>query len=840
MSYPQTWLKLQNAVTNFIGWKHPDRKEILKCERHADDRYPELMDGDLIVWQDFTDLLFNTNIGFLTGKGVPDQNITVTTSEGHDLVISANSDGLFEYTFSPKLQVGTTINLIDRREHYRATIITPAIVWGDDFDMTIDTNRNILEGYAAPNIRLYIRSNVGHNTSVLVNADSSFSYIFDPKLKGGEQVTVTDNYNYIEEMNVAPAIIWSEFPTLTFNTNTQTVSGTGGNIIKITTSKGHNVSVTANTNGDFTATLPLPKLVEGDTITAIDDILYKESSTVAPAIVWGSFTNPKYVTNTGVLTASGVPNTQVKISVNGAFLSEFTIPSSGTLSFTFTNKLQAGDKIDLIDDQTSYLKSTITVADAIWSEFTSLSYNTNNGILSGKGGASSKTINVVTSKGQNITLTADASGNFTTELFPRLVENDTITVEDNQFFMRQTISAPAIVWGSLTGLTYNTNTGVLSGSGATPNINVRILTNTDISTTTITNASGAYTHTFTPKLAEGTIITVLDDTAYKRSTVNAPAIVYGTFTNLAFNTNTNTLTGSGAHTIVATTSKGETKTITATVDGNFTFKFTTQLVEGDTITLQDDVVYKKGMVTTPAIVWGTFTNLVFNTNTNTLTGGGGNTVKATTSKGETKTITADASGNFSQKFTTQLVEGDTIILQDDVVYKKGTVTAPAIVWGNLENITYNSQSSTVNGAGATTNTSLQLSTSNGINQNITSTASGLFSYTFNPRLEAGVTINITDNVSWKRTSIVTTEPTWGTFSNLKFDTETKTVSGGGASNNGEVVLLVNDLLITNIIVDGNGLFTYTFDEIAQDDIISLTDNTLYIKGTLTVPELPIV
>ncbi|MEG1299341.1 MAG: Ig-like domain-containing protein [Erysipelotrichaceae bacterium] len=40
--YPQTWLKLQNALATGKGWKHPDRNEVLKCEKGADNKYPTL------------------------------------------------------------------------------------------------------------------------------------------------------------------------------------------------------------------------------------------------------------------------------------------------------------------------------------------------------------------------------------------------------------------------------------------------------------------------------------------------------------------------------------------------------------------------------------------------------------------------------------------------------------------------------------------------------------------------------------------------------------------------------------------------------------------------------
>lgn len=40
--YPQTWLKLQGAEATGRGWKHPERNEILKCEKGADEKYPDL------------------------------------------------------------------------------------------------------------------------------------------------------------------------------------------------------------------------------------------------------------------------------------------------------------------------------------------------------------------------------------------------------------------------------------------------------------------------------------------------------------------------------------------------------------------------------------------------------------------------------------------------------------------------------------------------------------------------------------------------------------------------------------------------------------------------------
>ena len=41
-TYPQIWLKLQGAEATERGWKHPERNEILKCEKGADEKYPNL------------------------------------------------------------------------------------------------------------------------------------------------------------------------------------------------------------------------------------------------------------------------------------------------------------------------------------------------------------------------------------------------------------------------------------------------------------------------------------------------------------------------------------------------------------------------------------------------------------------------------------------------------------------------------------------------------------------------------------------------------------------------------------------------------------------------------
>ena len=45
--YPQTWLKLQGAEATGRGWKHPERNEILKCEKGADEKYP-ILTGEVV------------------------------------------------------------------------------------------------------------------------------------------------------------------------------------------------------------------------------------------------------------------------------------------------------------------------------------------------------------------------------------------------------------------------------------------------------------------------------------------------------------------------------------------------------------------------------------------------------------------------------------------------------------------------------------------------------------------------------------------------------------------------------------------------------------------------
>lgn len=104
--YPQTWLKLQNALATGKGWKHPDRNEVLKCEKGADDKYPTLT--GIVQPVLVSSITANPTSVTLTDDGTATFTYTVLPENATDKSVTVTSDNT---EFATVAVVGNTVTV---------------------------------------------------------------------------------------------------------------------------------------------------------------------------------------------------------------------------------------------------------------------------------------------------------------------------------------------------------------------------------------------------------------------------------------------------------------------------------------------------------------------------------------------------------------------------------------------------------------------------------------------------------------------------------------------------------------------------------------------------------
>ena len=104
--YPQTWLKLQNALATGKGWKHPDRNEVLKCEKGADNKYPTLT--GIVQPVLVSSITANPTSVTLTNGGTATFTYTVLPENATDKSVTVTADNT---EFATVAVVGNTVTV---------------------------------------------------------------------------------------------------------------------------------------------------------------------------------------------------------------------------------------------------------------------------------------------------------------------------------------------------------------------------------------------------------------------------------------------------------------------------------------------------------------------------------------------------------------------------------------------------------------------------------------------------------------------------------------------------------------------------------------------------------
>ncbi|PSL20883.1 Ig-like domain-containing protein, partial [Chitinophaga ginsengisoli] len=688
-----------------------------------------------------------------TVTGTAEANSTVTIYVDGNVVgtTTANASGNYTFTVPTPLSDGThgftatatdavgntsapstTLNItIDTQKPAVPTITTAQTLTSD--------NTPTVTGTAEANstVTIYVDGNAAGITTA--NASGNYTFTVPTALADGTHAftaTATDavgnvsapsatlNVTIDTKKPIVPTITTAQ--TLTSD-NTPTVTGTAEANSTVTIYVDGNAigTTTTDASGKYTFTVPV-SLSDGThafTATATDAVgnvsapsatLNITIDTQAPAAP--TITTAQTLTNDNTPTVTGTAeaNSSVTIYVDGNAIGSTTADASGKYTFTVPTSLSDGthaftatakDAVGNVSAPSATLSITIDTkapaAPTLTTDKTPTSDNTPT--VSGTAEANS-TVTIYKDGNAVGTTKADASGNYTYTFNPALADGSyaiTATATDaagntsaHSPALNITIDAAAPATPAAPQLIGGTN-GITSD--ATPSIKGDAEANSTVTVyvdgkpagTTKTDASGHYTYTFDPALADGPhniTVTATDATGNTSGQspalaividTQAPAVPTLTTDKSPTNDNTPTVTGKAEpnSTVTVYVDGKPAGTTTADNNGNYSYTFNPALADGNhnvTTTATDaagntsaqtpplSLTVDTQAPAAPTIVLETASNNgVITTSKPTISGAAepNSTVTIYADGVVAGTATADASGHYTYTFNNGLSQG---------------------------------------------------------------------------------------------------------------------------------------------------------------------------------------
>ncbi|SHN17190.1 Concanavalin A-like lectin/glucanases superfamily protein [Chitinophaga sp. CF418] len=695
--------------------------------------------------------LTSDNTPTVTGTAEANSTVTIYVDGSAVGTTTANAGGNYTFTVPTPLSDGThaftatatdavgntsapsaTLNItIDTQVPTVPTITTAQTLTSD--------NTPTVTGTAEANstVTIYVDgSAVGTTTA---NAGGNYTFTVPTALSDGTHAftatatdavgntsapSVTLNITIDTQVPTVPTITTAQ--TLTSD-NTPTVTGTAeaNSTVTIYVDGSAVGTTTANAGGNYTFTVPTP-LSDGThafTATATDAVgnTSAPSATLNITIDTQVLTVPTITTaqtltndNTPTVTGTAKANSTVTIYVDGSAVGTTTANAGGNYTFTVPTPLSDGthaftatatDAVGNTSAPSATLNITIdTQAPAvptITTDKTPTSDNTPT--VTGTTEANS-TVTIYRDGTAVGTTKADASGNYTYTFNPALADGSyaiTATATDaagntsaHSPALNITIDAAGPATPAAPQLIGGTN-GIIND--ATPSIKGDAEANSTVTVyidgipvgTTKADASGHYTYTFNPALADGPhniTVTATDATGNTSAQSPALAIVIDTQAppvptvttdKSPTNDNTPTVTGKAEpnSTVTVYVDGKPAGTTTADNSGNYNYTFNPALTDGNhnvTATATDaagntsaqtpslSITVDTQAPTAPTIVLETASNNgVITTNTPTISGAAeaNSTVTIYADGVVAGTATADASGHYTYTFNPALSQG---------------------------------------------------------------------------------------------------------------------------------------------------------------------------------------
>lgn len=667
-------------------------------------------------------LLVSADGSLVQGTGEPGATVEVRNTAGQllgSVVVSAN--GSFSVALSPLQLDGQTLNVTqtDPQGHASSAAqatapdLTPP---AQPTDLAISADGLALTGNAPGAASVTVISPTGVETTVLVDADGSFSVPLFPALINGETVTVVVADvagNSTEPTSVTAADTSPPAPAtdIAVSPDGSIISGTAEPGTTVIVRNGSTELGTATVNPDGTFQVQVnPPLVAGDSVQlVVHDAGNNETSITVNGPDGSEVAAPTNLAISAdgfLLTGQGTVGSLITVTSAGTTLGTGTVGSDGIFRIFFANAQLNAQTLHVSARASASgapsLPATIVAADTTPPDApTQVAINRSGTTLTGHGevGAS---VSVTDASGTVVgTGTVGSNGLFYINLVPAQVnaQNLTITQADaaGNVSLAATQQAPDLQAPDVaTGLSLNSAATVVSGQGeAGALVTVRDASGAVLATGTV-NQSGQFQITLPSAQTTGSALQVtLSDAA---GNVSGPASLAtpdrtppAAVTNATLSNDGRQLSGSGevgATVQVRDASGAVLGTAIVGADGRFTVNFATSQATGQALGVtQLDAAGNTSpavtVVTTDLSAPAALTNVVLNNNGLTLTGLG-EAGASVTVRGPDGTIIGTgvvaANGSFTLTLTSAQLNAERLsVTQTDAGNNSSaavTVTAP--------------------------------------------------------------------------------------------------------------------------------------------------------------------
>jgi hypothetical protein len=605
----------------------------------------------------------DTTTGTVTGTAAKSTPVTVTLDTGESTTVTASSRGAWTATL-PSInaddQVHATQTDTDGDTTHRS-MTAPPLPLTPTF--TVDPDTDTLTGTGWPaSITLTVTLSDATLGTPTADDQGAFTLESTTDLTAGSSLTVTGG-GYTKTHTVTALAISS------VDTTTGTVTGTAAKStpVTVTLDTGESTTVTASSQGAWTATLPS---INADdqvhaTQTDTDGDTTHRSMTAPPLPLTPTFTVDP---DTDTLTGTGWPaSITLTVTLSDATLGTPTADDQGAFTLESTTDLTAGSSLTVTGG--GYTKTHTVTALAI------SSVDTTTGTVTGTA-AKSTPVTVTLDTGESTTVTASSQGAWTATL-PSINADDQVhatqTDTDGDTTHRSMTAPPLPLTPTFT---VDPDTDTLTGTGWPASITLTVTLSDATLGTPTADDQGAFTLESTTDLTAGSSLTVTGGGYTKTHTVTALAIS-------SVDTTTGTVTGTAAKStpVTVTLDTGESTTVTASSQGAWTATLPSINADDQVHATQTDTdgdTTHRSMTAPPLPLTPTFT---VDPDTDTLTGTGwpaSITLTVTLSDATLGTPTADDQGAFTLESTTDLTAGSSLTVTGGGYTKTHTVTALAI------------------------------------------------------------------------------------------------------------------------------------------------------------------
>lgn len=469
----------------------------------------------------------------VTGTAEPNSTVTLTLPGGGTVNVPVDGSGHWSYTPNPALLDGDVVTA-------RATDEVGNV--GPVASQTIDavppgaptiapSNGTIITGTAEPNSSVTITLPGGGTVVVPVDSNGHWSYTPNPALGDGVVVTatVTDPAGNTGPSDSETIDAAAPDAPMIAPSNGTIITGTAEpySTLTLTLPGGGTVSLLVDGNGNWSYT-PNPALTDGQVVSATaTDSVGNTSPSTSRTIDTTAPDAPLIAPSHGtIITGTAEPNTTVTLTLPGGSTVSVPVDNNGNWSYTPNPALTDGQVVSArVTDQAGNTgPSASRTIDATAPGAPTIAPS-NGTIITGTAEPSS-TVTLTLPGGGTARVQVDANGNWSYTPDPALADGSVVTATATDPAGNTGPSASRTIDAAAPPAPVVTlNNGRLIRGTAEPNSSVRLTLPNGTVVTVAVSATGAWSYTPTPALANGLIVTLRTVDAVGNTSPSVQSIV---------------------------------------------------------------------------------------------------------------------------------------------------------------------------------------------------------------------------------------------------------------------------------------------------------------------------